>query len=1023
MKKWNDLKIGIKLLLGFLIIGALAGVQSYYSIASVSSINRAKEILSAAREADSHLYNLSLERYQYMADSDTSHTSNIETGLADLKHDLEEIEALFRDPQISQICKESIANLGVYETAFLNYLNAVESNEIILQDWRQIGNDFTTKIQAFKDNVKRGDEEFIQADALEKSFLFMRVQALYFIHYSTEKSWNDFVVAMSNTEAEAKKLATMATGNPKLTSIATAILEHVNTYITRADMYHNNVLTQQAGVNALANLERKIWGNPEKTSQNYGGVALLTAIANDHMETTSRSVLFVTLALVIVAIAATILVILVLLRSITRPVKQIENALKKIAIGDITEKVGYTSKDEIGQMAQAYEDMQSYLQEMAVVAGKIVEGKLNEINVTPRSEKDVLGGALSQMVKYLQDVGSQLRKAAAESRAKAYYLDKLPTPVTVIDKEFNVIFANLAAAQAAGLEPEQCVGKKCYSLFKTTHCNTERCVVARAFNTDSVITDETIAEMPSGKVPMRQYGAPVKDNKGQLIGALEYGIDITDEIKSIQGVLELVEAAQEGKLTVRADEQQYTGNFRKIISGINRLLDTITEPINEAAQVLSRMAEKDFTAKVMGNYKKDLANIKDSVNKVIDSVGSLVAQLKDSVDELSASSNQLSEAAQQSGSATSQIANASQQIAKGAEEQSRGIGKVRISLEQLAKAIDMVAKASGEQTKAVEQASLIVQKVSKAADQSAKNAQEAALNAEQATQLAKDGSLAVDANIKAMYKVRNVVNEMSEKINELGRHSEEIGRMISVIEDIAAQTNLLALNAAIEAARAGEQGRGFAVVADEVKKLAERTAKEAKEIASLVSTVQKGVVASIEAAREGASQTEEGVGIANQAGQALNTILDAARSVSEQIEQISRAASQVSTSASEMVRIIDSVSKAAEENSVAATQMVANKEEVLDSLNSVSSVVEENSAAAEEMSASAEEMSAQVQQVVAASHMLTEMSRGLQHTVTLFKVNSNGGGDGHGRKTGQRLLKETLAEIKAQSSPLPPAIN
>lgn len=1023
MKKWNDLKIGIKLLIGFLIIGALAGAQSYYSVASISSINKAKEILSAAREADSHLHDLALERHQYMADSDTSHMSNIRTELVHLKNQLEEIEALLRDEQISQICKESIANLGVYETAFLSYLNAVESNEIILQEWRQIGDDFATKIKAFKDRAKRGGEEFIQADALEKSFMLMRVQALYFIHYRTEKSWDDFVAAMSNTETEAKKLAAMAAVNPELVPLATAILEHVNTYIARADMYHNNVLTQQAGMAALANLERKIEGSPDKVSLNYGGIASLVALANEHMETTSKSALFVTLALVIAAVAATALIIFVLIRSITRPIKQVEEALKKIAVGDITQEISYTSKDETGQMAQAYRDMQSYLQEMAEVADNVVKGKLNEITMKPKSEEDSLGNALSQMVKYLQDVGSQLRKAALESGSKAYYLNKLPAPVVVMDKEFNIIFANLAAAHAAGLEPEQCIGKKCYSLLKTTHCNTERCAAARALSTNSVCIDETTADLPSGKLPIRYYCAPLKDDKDKLIGTLEYIIDITDEVKSIQGVLELVEAAQQGKLSTRANEEEYSGNFRKIISGINKLLDTITEPINEAAQVLARMAEKDFTAKVMGNYKNDLANIKDSVNKVIDSVGSLVAQLKDNVDELSTSSNQLSEAAQQSGSATSQIANASQQIAKGAEEQSRGIGKVRISLEQLAKAIDMVAKASGEQTKAVEQASLIVQQVSKAADQSAKNAQEAAMSAEQATQLAKEGSLAVDANIKAMYKVRNVVNEMSEKINELGRHSEEIGRMISVIEDIAAQTNLLALNAAIEAARAGEQGRGFAVVADEVKKLAERTAKEAKEIASLVSTVQKGVVASIEAAREGASQTEEGVGIANQAGQALNTILDAARAVSEQIEQISRAASQVSTSASEMVRVIDSVSKAAEENSVAATQMVANKEEVLDSLNSVSSVVEENSAAAEEMSASAEEMSAQVQQVVAATHMLTEMSRGLQHTISLFKVNSNGGGDGHGRKIGQRLLKETIAEVKVQSSSLPPVVN
>lgn len=1022
MRKWNDLKIGAKLFLGFLVIVSLAGAQSYISISSLTAMDRAKDILTAAHEANGQLLELSVNRHQYMIDSDTTHASNMRTALASLRQHLDEIERLANDPQASQACKEIKANLGTYETTFQNYLNAVESNEIILQEWRKIGDEFTTQIKTFKDRVRRGGEEFVQADVLEKNFMFMRVQALYFINNRDEKSWTDFTTAMANTETEARNLASMAKSSPDLTAVTSAILDHINTYTLRAELYHDNVLKQQAASTALASMERKIMGSPDKVSQDYGGIALLVAMANENVESTSRSAEIMILSFVVAAIAISVIVIFLLVRSFTRPVKQIEEALKKIAIGDITEKIDYTAEDEIGKMAQAYKDMQLYLEEMAAVAGKIVEGKLNEVNVTPRSEKDVLGNAFSQMVKYLQDVGSQLRKAAAESRAKAYYLDKLPTPVMVMDKEFNIIFANTAAARAMGMNSEECIGKKCHTLMKTADCNTERCAAVKALKTDSVCTSETVADLPSGKLPIRYYCSTIKDDKDRLIGVVEYAIDITDEINSIQGVLELVEAAQEGKLGVRADEEKYSGNFRKIIHGINRLLDTITEPINEAAQVLARMAEKDFTAKVMGDYKNDLANIKESVNKVIDSVGSLIAQLKDSVDELSGSSSQLFSAAQQSGSATSQIANVSQQIAKGAEEQSSGIGKVRTSLEQLSKAIDMVARAGQEQTKAVEQASLIVQQVSKSAEQSAQNAQEAAAGAEQATQLAREGSLAVDATIKAMYKVRNVVNEMSEKINELGRHSEEIGRMISVIEDIAAQTNLLALNAAIEAARAGEQGRGFAVVADEVKKLAERTAKEAKEIASLVSTVQKGVSESIKAAKEGAAQTEEGVGIANEAGRALNTILDAAKAVSEQIEQISRAAKQVSASANDMVRVIDSVSKAAEENSVAATQMVATKEEVLDNVNSVAGVVEENSAAAEEMSASAEEMSAQVQQVVAASHVLTEMAKELQGTVSLFRVSSNGG-NGSGRRAREELLKETIVDVKVEPSLVTPPTN
>jgi methyl-accepting chemotaxis protein len=264
---------------------------------------------------------------------------------------------------------------------------------------------------------------------------------------------------------------------------------------------------------------------------------------------------------------------------------------------------------------------------------------------------------------------------------------------------------------------------------------------------------------------------------------------------------------------------------------------------------------------------------------------------------------QVAEAAAAIASASSEISSSTEEMAAGAHDQTSQVGEVAGAVEEMTKTII----------------------------ENSRNASSTAETAKRAKASAEEGGRVVLETVNEMKQIAEVVNMSAGTVTELGKSSEQIGEIIGVIDDIADQTNLLALNAAIEAARAGEQGRGFAVVADEVRKLAERTAKATKEVTSRIRRIQDDTLGAVAMMDEGTKTMEDGIRLADKAGESLNEIVGVSQTLVDMVTHIAAASEQQSSASEQIAKNVEAISKVTVETA-SGTHSIARAAEDLISL-------------------------------------------------------------------------------------------
>ncbi len=260
----------------------------------------------------------------------------------------------------------------------------------------------------------------------------------------------------------------------------------------------------------------------------------------------------------------------------------------------------------------------------------------------------------------------------------------------------------------------------------------------------------------------------------------------------------------------------------------------------------------------------------------------------------------------------------SRQIREVSARLSDGANRVSSAAGQVSAASQSLAEGSSEQAASIEETSSSLEEMTAMTRRNAENAQKANDLARQARTAAENGAAAMQT--------------MSEAMGAIKTSSDDIGKIIKTIDEIAFQTNILALNAAVEAARAGEAGMGFAVVADEVRNLAQRSAQAARETAGKI---------------EGAiHKTTQGVSISSKVAETLNEIVTKVRQVDELAAEVAgasreqtRGITQVNTAVSQMDKVTQSNAANAEESAAAAEEFNAQAEAMRQSVSELLELV------------------------------------------------------------------------------------
>lgn len=336
----------------------------------------------------------------------------------------------------------------------------------------------------------------------------------------------------------------------------------------------------------------------------------------------------------------------------------------------------------------------------------------------------------------------------------------------------------------------------------------------------------------------------------------------------------------------------------------------VGNPLKQIASRLTAVAQGDLTGELLKNNRKDeIGELTESMNMMQEDLQAVIRSVSNAAERVSSASEELTQSSLEVREGSEQIASTMQELSSGSETQAHTVSTLSEKMEVF---LQRIADANEKTENVSEESITVIEKTD-------------------------EGYKMMEQALNQMMKIDTNVNDAVKKVSSLEQRSNQVSKLVDVIQDIAEQTNLLALNAAIEAARAGEHGSGFAVVADEVRKLAENVSDSVREITTIIQGIQSDTKEVVGALESGYSEVNTGTVQMAQTGQNFNVINDAIKQMVEKIEYVSTTLSDVTNESVLINTSIEEIASVAQESAAGIEETAASSEQSASSMNEISS--------------------------------------------------------------------------------------